>query len=199
MEIKDKNGKTLENMEIAKKAVRRIGNIILDFELMLLRFTGNIPFHSIRKLVYQLAGVKIGKGSNIHMWCNFYYPPNIQIGDDSIIGDHAFLDGRDKLSIGSHTAIASYVLIYNSQHDINSADFHPVYAKVTIGDFVFIGPRVTILPGVNIGTGSIVGAGAVVTKDVEAYAIVAGIPAVKIGIRAINNPKYKLGRARLFQ
>ena len=72
-------------------------------------------------------------------------------------------------------------------------------AIVRVGDYSFIGPRVIILPGVKIGTGAVVAAGAVVTKDVEDYAIVGGVPAVKIGERKNKNLHYKLGRARLFQ
>ena len=48
---------------------------------------------------------------------------------------------------------------------------------VIIEDDVWIGTGVIILKGVTIGTGSIVAAGAVVTKNVESYTIVAGIPA----------------------
>ena len=54
---------------------------------------------------------------------------------------------------------------------------------VTIGNDVWIGGNVTILPGVNIGDGAIVAAGAVVTKDVEPYAIVGGVPARVIKYR----------------
>ena len=68
-----------------------------------------------------------------------------------------------------------------------------------IGYFVFIGPRAIILPGVVIGKAAVVAAGAVVTKNVPPFAVVAGVPAVKIGERKIKNPGYKLGRARLFQ
>ena len=39
----------------------------------------------------------------------------------------------------------------------------------------------TILPGVTVGEGSIVAAGSVVTKDVPAYALMAGVPARQIG------------------
>lgn len=52
-----------------------------------------------------------------------------------------------------------------------------------IGNDVWIGADVKILDGVTIGDGAIVGAGSVVTKDVEAYTIVAGIPARKIRMR----------------
>ena len=197
--LKDKNGKTLKFNEAIYKILNRIANYCLDFKLMLLRFVGHIPFHTIRKLKYKFFGVKIGKGSTIHMWASFFNPKNIVIGNDSIIGDHAFLDGRDKLTIGDHVDIASSVMIYNSEHDLSKEDFSAIVEPVEIGDFVFIGPRVTIMPGVKIGKGAVVAGGAVVTKDVEDYAVVGGVPAKVIGERPIKNLNYKLGRARLFQ
>lgn len=192
-------GRELTIKEIYYKGVNRIMNIVLDFTLMLLRWVGHIPLHSVRIFFYKLAGARIGHHSKIHMWANFFDPRGIQIGDDSIIGDHAFLDGREKLKIGNHVNIASEVLIYNCEHDINSEDFSPISADVVIEDYVFIGPRAIILPGVTIHKGAVVAAGAVVTKNVEPFKIVGGVPAKEIGIRKNQNPLYRLGRARLFQ
>lgn len=198
--MKDRMGRELTRAEVVRKAANRGVNILLDFELMLLNFISCIvPFHSIRKLFFRLAGVKIGKNSYIHMGARFYLPINITIGERTIIGDHAFLDGRAKLTIGNHVDIASQVLIYNSEHDIRSEGFDPIEEPVEIGDYVFIGPRAIILPGVKIGKGAIVAAGAVVTVDVEPFKIVGGVPAKVIGERKNKNPHYKLGRARLFQ
>ena len=197
--FKDRMDKPLSVSETSRKIINRVHNWILDFELLLLTWVGLVPFHSFRLLVYRLDGVKIGKGSRIHIGAKFFYTPNIEIGQDSIIGDNAFLDGRDKLTIGNHVDIASQVMILNSEHDINSEDFHANLAPVEIGDYVFIGPRVVILPGVKIGKGAVVGAGAVVTKAVGEFKIVGGVPAEVIGERKLKNPHYKLGRARLFQ
>ncbi len=197
--FKDKQGRKLSNTEIIKKIIVRFKNYWLDFELMLLRFVGNIPSHMIRKSVYRLAGMKIGKGATLHMWANFFDPRNIQIGNDSIIGDHVFLDGRDKLTIGSHVDIASQVLIYNSEHDLESNEFRARTEPVVISDYVFIGPRVIIMPGVTIGKGAVIAGGAVVTKDVDPFTIVGGVPAKQIGERKNKNPNYVLGRAILFQ
>ena len=47
---------------------------------------------------------------------------------------------------------------------------------ITIGHDVWIGHGATILPGVTIGNGAAIGSGAVVTKDVEPYLIVGGVP-----------------------
>jgi len=59
----------------------------------------------------------------------------------------------------------------------------PEIPRTVIGDDVWIGYRVIIMAGVKIGRGAIVAAGAVVTKDVEPYTIVGGVPAKQIGMR----------------
>lgn len=197
--IKDKTGKTLTPKQASSKAINRICNYCLDFKLMLLRWAGFIPSHLIRKTIYKISGIRIGKGSAIHMWANFFQPKNIIVGKDTIIGDRVFLDGRANLIIGDHVDIASSVMVYNSEHNLESKDFKAIEAPVQIKDYVFIGPRAIILPGVTIGKGAVVGAGAVVTKDIPDFKIVGGVPAKEIGERKDKNPQYKLGRARLFQ
>lgn len=197
--FKDRMGKPLTANKAFGKIVTRLFNYILDLELLLVTWAGLVPLHLFRLFFYTLAGMKIGKGSRIHIGARFFYPANITIGEGSILGDNIFLDGRDKLIIGNHVDIASGVMIYNSEHDLNSEDFHAINASVEIGDYVFIGPRAIILPGVKIGKGAVVAAGAVVTKDVPEFAIVGGVPAQMIGERKIKDLHYQLGRARLFQ
>lgn len=197
--FKDRMGKSLSWQGALSKIFNRLYNYVLDFELMVLRWIGHVPSHTFRKLFYVLAGVKIGKGSVIHMWANFFNPAGIEIGEDTIIGDHIFLDGRARLKIGSHTDIASQVLIYNSEHDLEKSDFAAREEPVEIGDYCFIGPRSIILPGVKIGKGAVIAAGAVVTRDVPDFAIAGGVPAKVIGERKSKKLDYRLGHARLFQ
>lgn len=169
-------------------------------------FIGIIPSHHIRRFSYRLAGMKIGKGSVIHMMARIYDPRHIKIGVDTIIGERATLDGRKQLAdsnggliIGDHVDIASEVMIWTSQHDIHHPEFKAIEEKVEIDDYAFIGPRAIILPGIKIGKGAIIAASATVTNDVAPFTIVAGTPAKKIGVRKNTEPNYKLGRARLFQ
>lgn len=168
-----------------------------------LHLVGHIPFHHFRRFKYRLSGMKIGAGSTIHMYARFYNPRNISIGTDSIIGESVVLDGRHRLKIGSHVDIASEVMIYNSEHNIEAKNFAAVEEVITepvmIEDYVFIGPRAIILPGVTVGRGAIVGAGAVVTRDVPPFAIVGGVPAKIIGERKQKELNYKLGRAAWFR
>ena len=197
--MKDKNGHTLSAAQIFSKSLGRVRSIFLDLELYGLYLTGHAPSHVFRRVVYKLMGVKLVRGSTIHMWARFFNPTNISIGQDSIIGDHVFLDGRDRGSIGNHVDIASEVMIYNSEHDLAAVDFAATIAPVKIGAYDFIGPRAIIMPGVKIGRGAVVAAAAVVTHDVPEFVIVGGVPAKVIGERANKDPHYRLGRARLFQ
>jgi maltose O-acetyltransferase len=197
--FKDKTGKNLTFSEFFNKMTNRIKNIWLEIVVFKLHLAGCVPSHSYRRFVYRLFGVQIGKGSTIHTKARFYDPRNIEIGEDTIIGEGAVLDGRALLVIGNHVDIASEVMIYNSQHNVESETFQAEDKSVFIDDYVFIGPRSIILPGVKIGKGAIVAATAVVTKDVPPYAIVGGVPAKIIGERKLKSLNYKLGRARLFR
>src|SRR5258708_36896311 len=98
--------------------------------------------------------MKICKGSLIHMRVRVYNPRNIIIGEDSIIGERVVLDGRAKLVIGNHVDVATGAMIFNSEHDVHSDDFHPIELENIIEDYVFIGPNAIMLPGITIGRGA---------------------------------------------
>src|SRR5258706_9169134 len=119
--ITDKMGKPLTLSGASRKGFGRVYNWYVDAALFKIHFIStNVPLWFIRKFVFKLFGVKIGKGTTIHMGCKFFNPSGVTIGEDTMIGEGAFLDGREKLKIGSHVDIASQVLIYNPEHDLNA-------------------------------------------------------------------------------
>lgn len=182
------------------KLNRRSNAIFLELiNGILIWIVGFIPSHHFRRFSYRVFGMKIGKGSTIHMALSVYDPNGIEIGNDTIVGEWAVLDGRDKLKIGNHVDIATGVMIYNSEHDINDEKFKAITSPVEIDDYVFVGPRAIILPGVRIGKGAVIAAGAIVTKDVPGFKIYGGVPAKEIGERSNHEPQYKLGRAAWFR
>lgn len=195
----------------------------IDLWVYLATLTGYIPSHVIRLFLYRhLFRISIGRDSSIHWLARFNLPSGIAIGHNTIIGNDAFLDGRSKrqwkdgqskvgrymsefinpkerpLTIGNNVSIAGEVRIFTMEHDIDDPHFAEVAAPVVIEDYVVIGTRVTILPGVRVGRGAVVASGAVVTKDVEPYAVVGGVPAKFIKERS-RDLKYTLKFARLFQ
>lgn len=199
MLISDKQGNSLTVPQMISKLFGRLANMILEFEMYVLRIVGYIPFSFIRMVIYRMVGIRIPFSSVINSGVRFYASTNIRIGSDCIIGENTILDGRDDIEIGDHVDIASEVMIYNSEHDIHDSNFDPISAPVVIGDYVFIGPRAIILPGVTIGKGAVVAAGAVVTKDVASGTIVGGIPAKHIGNRDLKEYHYRVRRVGFFE
>jgi maltose O-acetyltransferase len=154
-----------------------------DLRLRLLAEVGFVPSHAFRKACYRRAGMSIPATSSIHWRAEFYAPERIVIGECCTVGDSCFLDGRSGLTIGDSVNLGSHVTIYTREHDVNSPDFAEIGGPVCIGNHAYLASFSIILPGVNIGEGAVVAAGAVVTKDVPPFAIVGGVPAVRIGER----------------
>ena len=147
---------------------------------------GLVPSFHIRKFVYKALGAEIGKHVVFHFRTEVRFPSRLKIGDGTIIGDNALLAAGRGLTIGKNVNLSSNVSIYSGAHDHRDPYFRSTPATtrpVNIGDRVWIGSNAIILTGVNIGEGAVVCAGAVVTKDVEPYAVVAGIPAKKVNER----------------
>lgn len=147
------------------------------------------PSNHIRKWFYKGLGAKIEKNVIFHFETEIRCHYKLKIGKGSIIGDNAILDARSGLELGENVNLSSNVSIYTLQHDHRDPNFAcPTNKKmnVTIKDRVWLGSNVIVLPGVTIGEGAVCCAGCVVTKDIEPYTVVAGIPAKKVGERPQN-------------
>lgn len=130
-------------------------------------------------------GVRLGKG------CQLYATGGtLVMGEDSALSPGVTLDASDGLvRLGQKVAVGPGTVIRAANHRFDRLDV-PImhqgheYGEIVIEDDVWIAANCTLTPGVRIGHGAVVGAGAVVTRDVEPFAIVAGVPARPIGRRA---------------
>jgi acetyltransferase-like isoleucine patch superfamily enzyme len=153
-----------------------------------------LPFHTIRIFLLRLLGSKIGNKVGLYRGFEVRRPRKLRIGNSTIIGHGALLDARMGLTIGSNVNLSNEVMIWTLHHDYNSPNFAQVGKQIIIEDYVWICSRAIILPGVTIGKGAVVAAGAVVSRDVEPYTVVGGVPAKPIAKRN-NNLSYDLGDA----
>ena len=127
-------------------------------------------------------------GRKVNIEQGAIFSSKVTLGDFSGIGINARINGT--CTIGTHVMMGTDVVVITRNHAFGRIDVpmmeqgfeeeRPVY----IGNNVWIGDRAVILPGVIVGDGSIIAAGAVVTKNVPPYAIVAGVPAKVIKMRA---------------
>lgn len=117
----------------------------------------------------------------------FYMGGRSKVCKDFVAGKYTFMNyGCDicpKVKVGAYVMFAPRVMITGSDHDINQPGTpmyftqRPGVPETIIEDDVWLGARSIIIAGTKIGRGAVVAAGAVVTKDVEPYTIVAGVPA----------------------
>lgn len=142
-------------------------------------FPAGFYFNKIRVLLARNF-LSIGNNCKIQPRVNLGDGNEIIIGNNCMINEDVYIEGA---SIGDYVMIAPNATIYASSH-IHSSTEIPMQMQgqtlkkiCIIEDDVWIGKSVIVMPGVRIGKGSIVGAGSVVTKNVEPYSIVAGVPA----------------------
>ena len=149
-------------------------------------------------------GVRIGRGAIASHFETFEIGDGVFVGEQAfiqgraegrcIIGDHAwigpqsYLDARD-LVIGEYVGWGPGARALGSQHIGQPHDIPIIQTDLEIKStrieaWADIGVNAVVLPGVVIGQGAIVGAGAIVTRDVEAFSVVAGVPAAFLRWRA---------------
>jgi len=145
-----------------------------------------IPIYTVRHLYYKLIlGIKLGKGSSIHMGA-FFFQGNLIVGKNSCINRNCHLDCRGGIIIKDNVSISPDCNLITGSHNIHSPNFDYIINGIVVNSYVWIGTRAIILPNVELGEGAVICAGAVVTKDVAPYTIVGGVPAKKIGERSRN-------------
>ncbi len=155
------------------------------------RFTPE-QFKELGENVVFEEGVLIFHPENIHLGSNIYighgtilkgyYRNQMSIGDNTWIGQGCFFHSAGGLQIGRNVGVGPHVKIITSYHVEEGRDVPILFSRLEMAETIVeddcdLGVGSIIMPGVRVGRGSQVGAGAVVTKDVEPYSVVAGIPA----------------------
>ena len=144
------------------------------------------PSWTIRKLIYRVFGMKIGKGSRIGIGTMVVCPWKIQIGSNTIVNENCYLDGRGGLQSGDNLSLSLHTIILSASHDSRSDTFAYVRKAVRIEDYAWIGARAIILEGSQIGRGCLIGAGSTFRGIAEDNYLYSGVPAKKVRLRGLH-------------
>jgi len=160
------------------------------FNHLFFAFINLLPY-PIRWIFLKLVLKKMGRNVLIDYGCYLRYPWRISIGSNVSLNRGCNIYASMQLKhaeiiIGNNVALGPNVTLFGAGHDLSFLSLPDTAGNIVIKDYVWIGGNSTILHGVTIGEGAVVAAGSVVTRDVESYSVVAGIPAKKTKDRKLR-------------
>lgn len=140
----------------------------------------------LKKNLLKLFGARVGKGVVIKPSVNIKFPWKLSIGDHSWIGENVWIDNLAKVSIGNNVCISQGAYLLTGNHNYKKTTFDLITAEIILEDGVWIGAKAIVCPGVTCKTHAILTVASVASKDLDAYTIYRGNPAIKINDRVID-------------
>lgn len=169
---------------ITKQKPMMIKTKRMYFANLLLAILSNSGCQSFKSALLRWAGVKVGRNVEIFQSVKIHGVGEVEIGDGAFLGHEVLLmvNEGSRILIEDGAIVSSRVIVSAGFHDITPYEQRILSrtgtnSTITIGRGCSILAGSIVLPDVHVGEMSIVAAGSVVTKDVEPYTMVAGVPA----------------------
>jgi putative colanic acid biosynthesis acetyltransferase WcaF len=146
----------------------------------LLYRTSPRPLHSWRSFLLRLFGAKLGPNCHFYPRSKVWAPWNLVCADQVTAGDGAEIYNPAPVTLGSHAILSQDAYVCGATHDYDDPAFPLIAYAMTIGAYAWVCARASVAPGVNVGEGAVLGLGSVATRNLDAWAVYAGVPAVKV-------------------
>jgi putative colanic acid biosynthesis acetyltransferase WcaF len=146
-----------------------------------------IPFPmAVKCTVLRLFGAKIGENVTLKPKVNIKYPWFLTVGRDTWIGEQVWIDNLTMVTLGTNVCLSQGCYLLTGNHDYTKSGFDLITKPVNIENGAWMGARSIVCPGVNVGSHAVLAVNSVATRDLEAYSIYQGNPAVFIKTRNIT-------------
>jgi putative colanic acid biosynthesis acetyltransferase WcaF len=119
----------------------------------------------LRVAILRAFGARIGEGVLIRHRVRVLWPWKLSVGDNTWIGEGAWLLNLEPITIGSDVCLSQEAFLCAGSHDHRTADFRYRNAPITVRDGAWFAALATVLAGVTVGRHSVVGAGTVLARD----------------------------------
>ena len=141
------------------------------------------PAWGWRRWLLRCFGAKVGLAVRIDPSARIVIPWNLVLDDNAGIGERAILYALGPITVGKNATISQNVHLCAGSHDFRGPDMRLTKPPIAVGAGAWICADAFVGPDVTIGAFAIVAARAVVVRDVAAGIVVAGNPAVQVGVR----------------
>ncbi len=138
------------------------------------------PLHAWRAMLLRWFGAEMGTDCHFYPASKVWAPWNLICADQVTAADGTNIYNPAPISLGSHAILSQDAYICGATHDMDDPAFPLVAFAMHIGAYAWVCARASVAPGVNLGEGAVLGLGSVATRDLEAWSVYAGTPAVKV-------------------
>ena len=156
------------------------------------RWAFRLTFHNwnpLRRAILRVFGATLSRTSKLRRSVLIDRPWNLRVGELSVIGDHADLRAHAPITIGSRSVISQYALLYTGIRIPDGRGATLKIAPIIIGDDCWIATDTLVLPGIVVDDGTVVGARSVVDRNLPAWQVATGDPALPRRPRTFINPE----------
>lgn len=144
------------------------------------------PLFAWRRGLLRLFGARIGRHVHIYPSARIYLPWNLEMGDESSIGEWALVYNLGPVRIGAQATVSHRAHLCAGTHDYRDRSLPLLRMPIDIGPRAWICADALVGPGVAVGEGAVVAAGAVVVRNVAPWQVVGGNPAKLIKTRVLQ-------------
>ncbi|MGQ0799768.1 MAG: putative colanic acid biosynthesis acetyltransferase [Pseudomarimonas sp.] len=162
-----------------------VGRMLWAWAWPLFRYSPRICF-GWRRWLLRRFGAAVGRHVHIYPSVRVAIPWNLQIDDHAAVGEDVLIYNLGPVRIGARATVSHRAHLCAGTHDFRDPALPLLRLPITIGGQVWVCADAFVGPGVSVGEGAVVGAAAVCVKDVPAWTIVAGNPAVFIKHRELR-------------
>jgi acetyltransferase-like isoleucine patch superfamily enzyme len=142
---------------------------------------------------YYLSAKNLNVDAGVHIAKSHHNPQaHIEIGESFRVGLDAKIDLTGGFVVGKNVTVSEGAKIFTHEHIIDgpNEDWRENgirFSPLTLEDYSWIGANAIVTAAVKrVGKGAVIAAGALVTKDVEDFSVVAGVPAKHIRYRTLT-------------
>ncbi len=141
---------------------------------------------SVRSSLLRLFGAKIGVNMYMKPGVRVKFPWYLSVGDHCWIGEDVWIDNLAPVTIGSHVCVSQGAYLCTGNHDWSKPNLKLFTRPIQLERGCWVGAKALVGPGVTVKEGAILTAGGVATKDLQAFGIYSGNPAVLIKQRVVR-------------
>jgi len=138
------------------------------------------PLHSWRSLLLRCFGATMGPNCHFYPGSKIWAPWNLTCADQVTAGDGVEIYNPAPITLGSHAILSQGAYVCGATHDYDDPGFPLIAFAIDIGAYAWVCARASVAPGVNMGEGAVLGLGSVATRNLDAWSVYAGTPAVKV-------------------